>query len=97
MKIAQWVKTSESAALPYTRLPAYTAVPMLFAMVYARTWTVMLAMSVTLFTLWMVRKGYTLFWLYLRLHGRLHGNRLSARPIWHIRRFSFLSDPSKDT
>jgi len=95
MKIAAWVRTADSAALPMTSMPAYTAVPMFLCLVHMRLWTFVLALVCTFASFYMGKKGFTIFWLYLRIQGKLHGNRVSARPIWHIRRFSFLSDPTK--
>jgi len=95
MRISTWVKTADSAALPFTRMPAYTAIPMFLCLVHMRWWTFFLALGCTLVALYAGKKGFTLFWLYLRAQGKMHGNRVSARPIWHIRRFSFLSDPIK--
>lgn len=96
MKIASWVKTAGSAAFPFTSMPAYTVIPMIPCLFYLRPWTATVAFIFTLLTWYMAKKGRTLVWMHNRLMGRLSGNRYSARPVWFIRRFSFLSDPSRD-
>ena len=95
MKIASWVRSAESAAFPFTSMPAYTVIPMMPCLVYMRLWTVGLAFVLTVITWYMSKKGYTIIWMFNRFMGRLNGNRISARPTWFIRRFSFLSDPAR--
>lgn len=96
MKIATWIKTAEPAAFPFTSMPAYTVIPMMPCLFYMRLSTVLIAFSFTIFVWYMSRKGYTLLWMARRLSGKLNGNRISARPIWCIRRFSMLCDPTRD-
>jgi len=96
MKIANWVRTADPAAFPFTSMPAYTVIPMMPCLFFMRLWTVALAFLSTIVFWYMARKGYTLIWMVNRVSGKLHGNRLSARPIWFIRRFSMLSDPVQD-
>lgn len=96
MKIAAWVRTADSVGFPYTRMPAYTVIPMLPCLVYMRYSTLIIALLSTLFVWRMTAKGMTMKWLLNRLKGKMRGNRQSARPVWHIRRFCHLSDPTVD-
>ena len=96
MKIATWTRTADHIGFPFTNMPAYTVLPMMPCLVYARTSTVVFAIVCTLGTWYMAKKGYSLVWLINRTKGRLRGNRQSARPIWHIRRTSFLDDPIRE-
>lgn len=96
MKIAAWVGTGYPAAFPYTSMPAYTAFPLVPCLFYARGWTLGLALVCTLVVWYMTKKGHTIFWIYNRLKGRLHGNRLAARPVWFIRRFAHVSGASRE-
>lgn len=95
MKIATWTRTALSVGFPYTSMPAYTAIPFLPCLFYMRLWTLGAALVFTLLIWRMTAKGRNLTWLINRLKGRLHGNRLSARPIWYVRRFCSLSDYTK--
>lgn len=96
MKLANWAKTGDHAGFPFTRLPAYVVIPMLPCLVYLRTWTLGIAILCTLIVIYMDKKGYSIMWIVNRLKGKMIGNRVSARPIWYIRRFSHLSDPARD-
>jgi len=96
MRIALWTRTAESAGFPYTSMPAYTVLPMVPCLFYMRLWTLGLAFFCTLFVWRMTVKGRTLTWMFNRLRGRLHGNRLSARPVWVIRRFCTLFDFTRE-
>ena len=92
MKIALWVRTADSACFPFTSMPAYTVLPMVPCLFHLRTWTFVLALICTIAIWRMKAKGRDLPWIYNRLRGRLCGNRISARPIWHIRRFCSTRD-----
>lgn len=96
MKISGWTRTGESVGFPFTSMPAYTAIPMMPCLVYARPLTITIAFLATMGVWYMTSKGYNMSWLLNRIKGRLCGNRISARPVWFIRRFSHLDDPSKD-
>jgi len=96
VKIANWVKTADSAAFPFTSMPAYSALPLFLCLIHIRIWTLSLAIASTVVSFYMAKKGLSFLWLYSRLRGKLHGNRVSSRPIWHIRRFSFLFDPVRE-
>ncbi len=96
MKVVNWVKTGDHAGFPFTKIPAYVAIPMLPCLVHLRLWTAGLALFCTFIVWYMDKKGYTLTWLINRMRGRMIGNRISARPTWFIRRFSYLDDPAKD-
>ncbi len=96
MKIANWVRTGESMGFPFTSMPAYTSIPMIPVLFYARMSTIIIALLTTMLVWYLTSKGYTLLWLLNRIKGRLHGNSISARPIWFIRRFSHLHDPTKN-
>lgn len=94
MKIATWTKTGEHTGFPYTSMPAYSALPLIPCLFYLRVSTFLFACFSMLIVWHMSKKGYTPKWLINRLKGKMIGNRISARPIWHIRRFSFLEDPA---
>jgi intracellular multiplication protein IcmT len=96
MKIADWVRSAESTGLPFTSIPAYCSFPMLVCLFYARIWTVALAITVTLVVWWLQRKGYTVSWMIRRARSKMRGERVSARPIWYIRRFCRLRDPGTE-
>jgi hypothetical protein len=96
MKIANWVRTGEAVAFPFTSMPAYTAIPMIPCLFYARLSTLCFALVATMLTWYFTKKGYTLMWGLNRFKGRLCGNRISTRSIWVIRRYSHLSDPTKN-
>ncbi|WP_342051237.1 MULTISPECIES: IcmT/TraK family protein [unclassified Cupriavidus] len=96
MKIADWVKSAESTGLPFTSIPAYCSFPMLLAMVHLRLWTISLAVIMTVGVWWLQRKGYTMSWMARRARSKLRGERVTARPIWHVRRFSRLQDPGEE-
>lgn len=96
MKIADWVRSAESVGLPFTSIPAYCSFPMLVCLFYARLLTIGFAVIMTLVVWWLQRKGYTLGWMVRRARSKLRGERVSARPIWHVRRFSRLQDPGDE-
>lgn len=93
MRNAQWVRTAESPGLPYTRFPAYCAFPILLCLVYPRLWSLGLAFLVIVAQGYLYQKGYTLPWFVRRARCRMYGARVSARPIWVIRRFSRIRGP----
>jgi hypothetical protein len=96
MKIADWVRSAESTGLPFTSIPAYCSFPMLVCLFYARLWTIGISVIVTLAVWRLQRRGYTLGWMVRRARSKLRGERVSSRPIWHIRRFSRLQDPGEE-
>lgn len=96
MRVANWVKTGENAGFPFTKMPAYAALPFIPCLFHLRLWTILFALVSTAIVYFMHRKGYTILWIIRRVKGKMIGNRVSARPAWHIRRFSFLHDPTKD-
>lgn len=93
MRNAQWVRSAESPGLPYTRFPAYCAFPILLCLVHPRLWTLGLAFVVIVAQGYLYRKGYTLAWFMRRTRTKLYGGRITARPIWMIRRFSRIQGP----
>ena len=92
MKMAQWTPSAEGVTLPGTRLPAYVVLPYLVCLVYVPF--LPYALVSTLVVWWMTKKGYDSYWVLRRIMGKLHGNRISSRPIWVIRRFAYLNDPA---
>ncbi|WP_218972794.1 IcmT/TraK family protein [Pusillimonas maritima] len=93
MRNAPWVNTALSAGLPYTKFPAYCAFPILLTLVHPRMWTLSIALVVFVAQGYLFHKGYTLAWFLRRCRSRLYGARVSARPIWVIRRFSRIQGP----
>lgn len=93
VKFAKWVRTADPIAFPYTRLPAYTILPMLPILVYARPITIFLAVLCTIVTWRLSAKGVSIMWLARRFKGTMRNRRQSSRPLWHIRRYCHRYDP----
>lgn len=93
IRYAKWIRTADPIAFPYTTLPAYSILPMLPILVYARPITIVFALLCTLVTWRLNAKGMSLLWVVRRFKGVLRNRRQSARPLWHIRRFCHPYDP----
>src|SRR3546814_17608238 len=90
---SEWTNTVAYAGLPFTSFSSYFSFPILVCFFCPRLYTLVIAIFCILAQAYLVRKGFTLVWLLRRTRGRLYGNRIASRPIWVIRRFSWISGP----
>lgn len=87
---AEWTQCVRGTHLLWLPIPAYAALPILLWVMHARMWTFVVALAVCI-TLAVLRlKGRSVCWILRRLHSRLRGGIVYARPVWYRRRMQHL-------
>ncbi|MEJ8837667.1 IcmT/TraK family protein [Ramlibacter sp. AN1133] len=87
---ADWPNAVRGTQLLWLPIPAYSALPILLWVMHARTWTFVLALAVCAALGTLKAKGREVLWVVRRLHSKLRGGVVYARPVWYRRRMQHL-------
>lgn len=88
---ADWTNAVRGVHLLWLPIPAYSAIPILIAVMHARVWTFSLAL-ITCVVLSVLRaKGIKVPWLMRRFKQKQRGGVIHARSLWFRRRMQFLN------
>jgi intracellular multiplication protein IcmT len=87
---AEWTQAVRGTQLLWFPIPAYSALPILIWVMHARVWTFVIALVVCITLAVLKAKGRRVVWIVRRLHTRLRGGVVYARPVWFRRRMQHL-------
>lgn len=87
---ADWTQAVRGTQLLWFPIPAYSALPILIWVMHARVWTFMIALTVCITLAVLKAKGRRVVWIVRRLHTKLRGGVVYARPVWFRRRMQHL-------
>ena len=83
---ATWIEASRSPVVPWTKVHASAATPLLLFVVWWSWITLWILLVVTGVMTWIEIKGRRPAWVLRRAKGRLRGNLVAARPSFYRRR-----------
>jgi hypothetical protein len=88
---ADWTNAVRGTHLLWLPIPAYSALPILLAVMHARVWTFTLAFTTCIVLSVLRAKGIKVPWLVRRFKQRQRGGRIHARSLWFRRRMQCLT------
>lgn len=88
---AEWTQAVRGTQLLWLPIPAYSALPILIWVMHARVWTFMVALTVCVTLAVLRAKGRSVTWIVRRLHSKLRGGVVFARPVWYRRRMQHIN------
>lgn len=87
---ADWTQAVRGTRLLWFPIPAYSALPILIWVMHARVWTFFLAVAVCTVLAILKARGREVQWVVRRIHSKLRGGVVYARPVWYRRRMQHL-------